>query len=65
MKALTLNAAAACAGARWLAKVGSAVTGFKPGGEVYGVGDPGRWGTFAKQGGAAPRSPRCFPSTMR
>jgi len=30
-------------GAGTVAKVGSAVTGFKPGDEVYGVGDPGRW----------------------
>jgi NADPH:quinone reductase-like Zn-dependent oxidoreductase len=35
-------------GAGTVAKVGSAVTGFKPGDEVYGVGDPGRWGTFAE-----------------
>src|SRR5215212_3184129 len=35
-------------GAGTVAKVGSAVTGFKPGDEVYGVADPGRWGTFAE-----------------
>ena len=29
-------------------KVGSAVTGFKVGDEVYGVADPARWGTFAE-----------------
>jgi NADPH:quinone reductase-like Zn-dependent oxidoreductase len=35
-----------CAGT--VAKVGSAVTAFKVGDEVYGVGDPARWGTFAE-----------------
>jgi NADPH:quinone reductase-like Zn-dependent oxidoreductase len=35
-----------CAGT--VAKVGSAVTGFKIGDEVYGVADPARWGTFAE-----------------
>ena len=29
-------------------KVGSAVTNFKAGDEVYGVADPNRWGTFAE-----------------
>lgn len=35
-------------GAGTVVKVGSAVTGFKPGDEVYGVADAGRWGTFAE-----------------
>ena len=35
-------------GAGTVAKVGSAVTGFKVGDEVYGVADPARWGTFAE-----------------
>jgi NADPH:quinone reductase-like Zn-dependent oxidoreductase len=35
-------------GAGTVAKVGSAVTGFKPGDEVFGVADAGRWGTFAE-----------------
>ena len=35
-------------GAGPVVKVGSAVTGFKPGDGVYGVADPGRWGTFAE-----------------
>ena len=35
-------------GAGTVAKVGSAVTGFKAGDEVYGVADPARWGTFAE-----------------
>src|SRR6185436_2618438 len=35
-------------GAGTVVKVGSAVTGFKPGDGVYGVADPGRWGTFAE-----------------
>jgi NADPH:quinone reductase-like Zn-dependent oxidoreductase len=35
-------------GADTVAKVGSAVTGFKVGDEVYGVADPARWGTFAE-----------------
>ncbi len=35
-----------CAGT--VAKVGSAVTGFKVGDEVYGVADAARWGTFAE-----------------
>jgi NADPH:quinone reductase-like Zn-dependent oxidoreductase len=35
-----------CAGT--VAKVGSAVTGFKAGDEVYGVADAARWGTFAE-----------------
>src|SRR4029079_16322047 len=35
-------------GAGTVAKVGSAVTGFKPGYEVCGVVDPVRWGTFAE-----------------
>jgi NADPH:quinone reductase-like Zn-dependent oxidoreductase len=35
-------------GAGTVTKVGSAVTGFKVGDEVYGVADPARWGTFAE-----------------
>jgi len=35
-------------GAGTVTKVGSAVTGFKAGDEVYGVADPARWGTFAE-----------------
>ena len=35
-----------CAGT--VAKLGSAVTGFKVGDEVYGVADPTRWGTHAE-----------------
>ena len=35
-------------GAGTVAKVGSAVTGFKAGDEVYGVADAARWGTFAE-----------------
>ena len=35
-------------GAGTVAKVGSAVTAFKVGDEVYGVADPARWGTFAE-----------------
>jgi NADPH:quinone reductase-like Zn-dependent oxidoreductase len=35
-------------GAGTVAKVGSAVTGFKVGDEVYGVADAARWGTFAE-----------------
>jgi NADPH:quinone reductase-like Zn-dependent oxidoreductase len=35
-------------GAGTVVKVGSAVTGFKAGDEVYGVADPARWGTFAE-----------------
>ena len=35
-----------CAGT--VAKVGSAVSGFKVGDKVYGVADPARWGTFAE-----------------
>jgi alcohol dehydrogenase len=34
-------------GAGTVTKLGSAVTGFKVGDEVYGVADPARWGTFA------------------
>src|SRR3954468_4214216 len=35
-------------GAGTVAKVGSGVTNFKVGDEVYGVGDAARWGTFAE-----------------
>jgi NADPH:quinone reductase-like Zn-dependent oxidoreductase len=35
-------------GAGTVEKVGSAVTAFKAGDEVYGVADPARWGTFAE-----------------
>lgn len=35
-------------GAGTVVKVGSAVTSFKAGDEVYGVADPNRWGTFAE-----------------
>jgi NADPH:quinone reductase-like Zn-dependent oxidoreductase len=35
-------------GAGTVAKVGSAVTGFNAGDEVYGVADAARWGTFAE-----------------
>jgi NADPH:quinone reductase-like Zn-dependent oxidoreductase len=35
-------------GAGTVEKVGSAVTAFKVGDEVYGVADPARWGTFAE-----------------
>jgi NADPH:quinone reductase-like Zn-dependent oxidoreductase len=35
-------------GAGTVVKVGSAVTAFKIGDEVYGVADPARWGTFAE-----------------
>src|SRR5262245_16726197 len=35
-------------GAGTVTKVGSAVTAFKPGDEVYGVADAARWGMFAE-----------------
>ena len=51
-----------CAGT--VTKVGSAVTGFKIGDEVYGVADAARWGTFAEYAAMPAATTSHKPSTL-